>query len=158
MSLFTFWLTKHLRDGVLSKTPVLQQIGPSWGLIWPTKTIMTKVPNIATDQMGHPLDHRHANKRAHWQPRTNAADATMGSHVQSRTHVRHTNRENISKKSLQICTYNPQSISDLNREDLDVMLVELESMNWDLIGISASQIKESMIEVLPLYKHMILPS
>ena len=99
--------------------------------------------------MGHPLDHHHANKRAHWQPRTNAADATMGSHVQSRTHVRHANREYLSKKSLKICTYNPQSVSDLNQEDLDVMLVELENMHWDIVGLSATQIKMSSIETLP---------
>ena len=108
--------------------------------------------------MGHPLDHRHANKRAHWQPRTNATDATMGSHVQSRTHVGQANRENITKKSLDICTYNPQSISDLKQEDLDVMLVELENMRWDVLGISASQIKESSIEVLPSCNHLLFNS
>ena len=99
--------------------------------------------------MGQPLDHRHVNKRAHWQPRTNVSGAIRGPHVQSRTHAWNANREKINKKHLQICTYNPQSISDLNREDLDVMLLELEKMKWDVLGISASQIKESSVEILP---------
>ena len=109
---------------------------------------MTKVPNITINQMGHPLDHRHANKRAHWQPRTNAADAIMGSHVQSRTHVWNANREKIPSRQLHLCTYNPQSISDLNN-DLDVMLVELEKVKWDIVGLSATQIKDSSIKILP---------
>ena len=68
------------------------------------------------------------------------------------------NRENITNKSLQICTYNPQSISDLNKEDLDVMLVELENMNWDVLGLSASQIKDSSIEILPSCNHLLFNS
>ena len=75
--------------------------------------------------------------------------AIRGPHVQSRTHAWNAIREKVNKKQLQICTYNPQSISDLNREDLDVMLVELDRMKWDVIGISASQIKESSVEILP---------
>ena len=97
--------------------------------------------------MGQPLDHRHAIKRAHWQPRTNVAGATRGPHAQSRTHVWNANREKVQSKQLRICTYNPQSISDLNF-DLEVMLVELERMKWDVIGLSASQIKESSVEIL----------
>jgi len=109
---------------------------------------MTKAHSISRNQMGQPLDHRQANKGAHWQPRTNVTDAIRGPHAQSRTHVRNATREKVQSKQLRICTYNPQSISDLN-QDLEVMLVELESMNWDIIGISASQIKESFIEELP---------
>ena len=109
---------------------------------------MPKVSNVS-DQMGHPLDHRHVTKRAHWQPRTNVADANRGPHVQSRTHARNVNRENFHHKSLRVCTYNPQSISDLQQEDFDTMLVELESMKWDVVGLSATQIKETKIEVLP---------
>ena len=98
--------------------------------------------------MGQPLDHRHVTKRAHWQSRTNVTDTNRGPHVQSRTHVWNANREKVNKKHLNICTYNPQSISDLN-QDLDVMLVELERMKWEVVGLSASQIKESSVEVLP---------
>ena len=112
------------------------------------------VSNISNDQMGQPLDHRHATKGAHWQPRTNATGATRGPHVQSRTHVGNATRENISNKSLRLCTYNPQSISDLNQQDFDIMLVELENMKWDVVGISASQIKESYEEVLPSGHHL----
>ena len=119
---------------------------------------MAKVPNNARHHMGHPLDHRHMNKRAHWQPRTNTAATNMGSHAQSRTHVRQANRENMTNKTLQICTYNPQSISDLNEEDLDIMLVELQSMNWDVLGLSATQIKESSIEVLTSCGHLLFNS
>ena len=98
--------------------------------------------------MGQPLDHRQVNKGAHWQPRTNVTEANKGPHVQSRTHAWNANREKVNKKHLNICTYNPQSISDLS-QDLDVMLVELESMKWEVVGLSASKIKESCVEVLP---------
>ena len=67
--------------------------------------------------------------------------------MQSRTHVWNGNREKITSKQLRLCTYNPQSISDLNN-DLDVMLVELENMKWEVVGLSATQIKESSIEIL----------
>ena len=97
--------------------------------------------------MGKPLDHRHAIKRAHWQPRTNVAGAIRGPHAQSRTHVWNANREKVQSKQLRICTYNPQSISDLN-SDLEVMLVELEHMKWDVIGLSGSQIRDSSVEIL----------
>ena len=110
--------------------------------------MMPKVSNVS-DQMGHPLDHRHVTKRAHWQPRTNVADANRGPHVQSRTHARNANRENFNHKSLRLCTYNPQSISDLQQEDFETMLVELENVKWDVVGLSATQIKENSIEVLP---------
>ena len=99
--------------------------------------------------MGHPLDHRHVNKRAHWQSRTNVADASRDPHVQSRTHARNAIRENFKHQSLRLCTYNPQSISDLQQEDFDTMLVELENMKWDIVGLSATQIKESRNEILP---------
>ena len=112
------------------------------------KPTMNKVQNNSQFQMGQPLDHRHAIKRAHWQPRTNVADANRGQHVQSRTHVWNANRERIQSKQLRLCTYNPQSISDLNN-DLDVMLVELENMKWDVVGLSATQIKDSSEEILP---------
>ena len=92
--------------------------------------------------MGQPLDHRNAIKGAHWQPRTNVAGAIRGPHAQSRTHVWNANREKVQSKQLRICTYNPQSISDLN-SDLEVMLVELEHMKWDVIGLLASQIRDS---------------
>ena len=107
------------------------------------------ISNISEDQMGQSLDHRNANKRAHWQPRTNVSETNRGTHVQSRTHVWNANRERTTKKHLNICTYNPQSISDLNSADLDIMLAELEKMKWDIVGISASQIKESSVEILP---------
>ena len=99
--------------------------------------------------MGQPLDHRLAIKRAHWQPRTNVAEAIRGKHVQSRTHVGHANRENAQKEHIYICSYNPQSISDSNQQDRDIMMQELEGMKWDIVGLPASQIKESGIEVLP---------
>ena len=110
--------------------------------------MMPKVSNVS-DQMGHPLDHRHVTKRAHWQSRTNVADAIRGPHVQSRTHAWNAIRENFHHQSLRFCTYNPQSISDLQQEDFDTMLVELENMKWDVVGLSATQIKESLVEVLP---------
>ena len=98
--------------------------------------------------MGKPLDHRHVTKRAHWQSRTNVTPAKRDHHVQTRTHAWNVNRETVTSKQLHICTYNPQSISDLNN-DLDVMLVELEWMKWDVIGLSASQIMASSVEILP---------
>ena len=52
------------------------------------------------------------------------------------------------KKELYLCTYNPQSISDLNQEDLDTMLIELQNMKWDVIGLSGSQIKNNKIETV----------
>ena len=109
---------------------------------------MTKVSRTFSDQMGQPLDHRHVTKRAHWQSRTNVTPANRDHHVQSRTHAWNANRETVTSKQLHICTYNPQSISDLNN-DLDVMLVELERMKWDVIGLSASQIMASSVEILP---------
>ena len=139
MCLFTLWLVNHLRDGVSIKTPSPSRLVPREDVLT-IKPNMT-VSNTSTYQMGQPLDHRHTNKRAHWQPRTNVSGTNRGPHVQSRTHVGNTNREKLTNKYLNVCTYNPQSISDLNREDLDVMLVELENMKWDVIGISASQIK-----------------
>ena len=142
------WLANLLSDGVTIKTPVPPADRPLVGDVLAIKPTMTKASNMNSDQMGQPLDHRHANKRAHWQPRTNAADANRGQHVQSRTHVWNANREKVNKKHLHICTYNPQSISDLTN-NLDVMLVELERVKWDVIGISASQIKETYEEVLP---------
>ena len=110
---------------------------------------MTQVSNISTDQMGQPLDHCQVNKRAHWQSRTNVTGATRDQHVQSRTHVWNATREKLNKKQLKIGTYNPQSISDLNTQDLDIMLVEIEKMQWDIIGLSGTQIKENSIEILP---------
>ena len=38
------------------------------------------------------------------------------------------------------------------------MLVELENMHWDVLGISASQIKESNIEVIPSSNHLLFNS
>ena len=105
--------------------------------------------------MGPPPDHRQAIRRAHWQPRTSVTDVNKGQHLQSRTNVWHANREKITnKKMLHVCTYNPQSISDLNRQDLDIMLVELENVKWHILGLSATQIKESNIEILPNGHHL----
>ena len=89
------------------------------------------------------------NKKAHWQSRDNVTGAIRDQHVQSRTHVWNATREKLNKKHLKINTYNPQSISDLNTQDLEIMLVEIEKMHWDIIGLSGTQIKENTIEVLP---------
>ena len=142
------WLANLLSDGVTIKTPVPPADRPLVGDVLAIKPTMTKASNMNSDQMGQPLDHQHVNKRAHWQPRTNAADANRGQHVKSRTHVWNANREKVNKKHLHICTYNPQSISDLTG-GLDIMLLELERVKWGVIGISASQIKETCEEVLP---------
>jgi len=63
---------------------------------------------------------------------------------QSRTHAWNANRDKL-KITLYICTYNPQSISDLNN-DLDFMLVELERIKWNVIGLSVSQIKTPLLK------------
>ena len=68
--------------------------------------------------------------------------------------MKHVNREKISKEHLHICTYIPQSITHLNQCFLDIMLLELEKMKWDVVGLSASEVKESSVEVLTNGDHL----
>ena len=119
------------------------------------KLIMTKINHSNTDQMGQPLDHRLANKRAHWQPWTIATGANKGPHLQPRTGVVNANRGKLNhKQNLHICTYNPQSISDLNFHDREIMLEELKSVKWDVVGLSGTQIKSSGVEILKDGHHL----
>ena len=72
--------------------------------------------------------------------------ATRGSLQQPRTGVRHAIRGNI--KTFNICTYNTRTINDLNHEALETMLYEIQDINWGIIGLSETKMKESKIEIL----------
>ena len=110
----------------------------------------SKNPNLVV-QRGRPLDPCPAIRRAHQQPRTDVTDTTRGEPQQPRTGVLHANRgkETIAKKSsFNICTYNTRTINDLHDDALDVMLQELSNVNWDVIGLSETKMKESKIQQL----------
>ena len=51
-----------------------------------------------------------------------------------------------SHKCLNICSYNPRTINDLNTHALDTMLYEISNIKWDIIGFSET--KETKIESL----------
>ena len=125
------------------------------------------------DQRGPPLDPRHASRRAHQQPRTGVTEAirgayqqprtdmqhtTRGSRQQPRTGVRHAIRGKRTNKTINVCTYNPRTINDLNTEAFDIMLRELENVNWDVIGFSETKEKECKIEVLEDLNHKLFLS
>ena len=112
------------------------------------------------DQRGPPPDPCHATRRAHQQPRTGVTEAIRGSFQQPRTGMRQTIRGSCqqprtgmrqairgekSNKIMNICTYNPRTINDLNTHALDTMLYEIENINWDIIGFSETKEKESKI-------------
>ena len=106
--------------------------------------MISKNPNIDV-QRGRPSDPCPAIRRAHQQPRTDVTDTTRGEPQQPRTGVLHANRgkETIAKKSsFNICTYNTRTINDLHDDTLDVMLQELSDVNWDVIGLSETKMKE----------------
>ena len=86
-----------------------------------------------SDQMRPPPDHRNVNRRARWQPLTSVT-ATRGNN---------TNMTFTRKKSLSICTYNTRTISDLNEENKDLMINELEHLDWDIVGLSETKIKHT---------------
>ena len=102
--------------------------------------------------MGPPPDHRRANRRAHRQLRTDVTDTNRRPLLQPRTIVADANRGNISsithKNKLYMGTYNTRTINDLNLDSRDVMLHELKSMKWDIIGLSETKIKDSEIETI----------
>ena len=104
-----------------------------------------------SDQRGPPPDPHQAIRRAHQQPRTDVTDATRGSYQQPRTGMIHATRGKTippkSKRTFNICTYNPRTINDLNSHSLDTMLHELNNINWDIIGFSETKAKESKIEI-----------
>ena len=78
-------------------------------------------------------------------------DATRGEPQQPRIGVLHANRgkDTIAKKSsFNICTYNTRTINDLHDDALDVMLQELSDVNWDVIGLSETKMKETKIQQL----------
>ena len=68
-----------------------------------------------------------------------------GSCQQPRTGMRQAIRGEKSNKIMNICTYNPRTINDLNTHALDTMLYEIENINWDIIGFSETKEKESKI-------------
>ena len=96
-------------------------------------------------QRGPPPDPRRANRRAHQQPRTSVTEAIRGSFQQPRTGMRRAIRGEKSNRIMNICTYNPRTINDLNTHALDTMLYEIEKINWDIIGFSETKEKESKI-------------
>ena len=98
-------------------------------------------------KIGHPLDYRHASKRAHWQPLANAAVTIEGNKTSFSTTGKL--KYQSEKKAIFLCTYNPQSICDLNRQHLYIMMTELQNVKWDVLGLSGTQIKETDTEILP---------
>ena len=102
---------------------------------------------------GLPPGSRLTIRRAHQQPRTDVTGATRGSLQQLRTGVRHAIRGNI--KTFNICTYNTRTINDLNHEALETMLYEIQDINWDIIGLSETKMKESKIEILENSGHQL---
>ena len=91
------------------------------------------------DQRGPPLN---ASKRAHYQPRTGVTEAIRGAYQQPRTDMRHTIIRKRTNKTINVCTYNPRKINDMNTEAFDIMLRKLENVNWDVIGFSETKEKE----------------
>ena len=104
--------------------------------------------HIISDQRGPPPDPRQAISRAHQQPRAGVTDVTRGSYQQPRTGMIHATRgKTISRKTFNICTYNPRTINDLKNHSLDTMLHELINIKWDIVGFSKTKVKESKIKI-----------
>ena len=99
------------------------------------------------DQWVPPPDPRHATRRAHQQPRTGVTDTIRGSYQQPRTGMRQAIRGK-SNYCMNICTYNPRTISDLNTNNRDIMLEEINKIKWDVIGLSETKVKETGVEPL----------
>ena len=72
-------------------------------------------------------------------------DATRGYFQQLRTGVRHATRGKGLVKDINICTYNPRTINDINPHALDTLLYEIQDLNWDIIGLAETKVKESRI-------------
>ena len=108
---------------------------------------MEKSNNRICVQRGPPPDPRQATRRAHQQPWIGATDASRGLHQQPRTDVTKVNRGK-NNKELYICTYNTRTINDLNQDSLNTMMIELEKVNWSLIGLAETKVKENKIERL----------
>ena len=47
-----------------------------------------------------------------------------------------------------ICTYNTRTINDLNLDSRDILLQEIKSIKWDVIGLCETKIKNSDMEDL----------
>ena len=107
---------------------------------------MIKTKNIYKIQKGLPPDLRQAIRRAHQQPRTGVTHMNRGPLQQPRTGVRNANRGK-TKRIFNICTYNPRTINDLNSHALENLIHEINKVNWDIIGLSETKVKESKIEI-----------
>ena len=79
--------------------------------------------SINNNQLVPSPDHRHANRRARKQPRTCVTAMNRG----------HT---------MNICNYNTRTLNDNN---LDILLNEIENINWDIIGLSETKIPKTEV-------------
>ena len=103
--------------------------------------------HIISDQRGQPPDPRQAIRRAHQQPRAGVTDATRGSYQQPRTGMIHATRgKTISRRTFNICTYNPRTINDLKNHSLDTMLHELNNIKLDIVGFSKKKLKKARLK------------
>ena len=59
---------------------------------------------------------------------------------------------------MNICTYNTRTINDLNPESLNIMLRELQYINWDIVGFSETKCKENNITTVDKTGHRLFLS
>lgn len=111
-----------------------------------------------------PPDPRITTRRAHQQPRTGVTESNRGSHQQPRTGVSKVNRgvhqqprtgmtntkrkySKTTKRNFNLCTYNTRTINDLNQDALETMIVELDNISWDIVGLAETKVLQSKIEI-----------
>ena len=64
----------------------------------------------------------------------------------------------MTKQTMNICTYNTRTINDLNPESLNIMLRELQYINWDIVGFSETKCKENNITTVDKTGHRLFLS
>jgi len=87
---------------------------------------------------GPPTDPHRVTRRAHQQPRTDMTRLNRGQCQQPRTGMLHANRGKTNK-IVNICSYNTNTINDLNSDVFDTMIHELENVNWSIVGLAETK-------------------
>ncbi len=124
---------------------------------------------LKSKNVGHPpkMTHNPLAKRRGAAPDVNrvnkprmelANEGKQRSNCQSPPHGRPKMKRGKQNHILNVATYNTRTISDVSPENLEIIIHELETINWSVIGLSETKVKESKIETLEGSKHRIFLS